>query len=76
MKQYFNSLGISKYDKLLYEMGMKEKEHEEYFLAGIKTNRLLPLFERLFSWGNKQSFNNIDLDKKYPVEESGLYCKK
>ncbi|HWK02618.1 MAG TPA: ferritin-like domain-containing protein [Puia sp.] len=76
MKQYFNSLGIREHDQLLYEMGMKEKEHEVYFLAGIKNSRLLPFFEKLFSWGGGHSFNNIDLDKKYPVEESGDYCKK
>ena len=75
MKQYFNSLGIKDHDRLLYDMGMKEKEHEVYFLEGIKTNKFLPLFEKLFSWG-KHSFNNIELDKKYPVEESGDYCKK
>jgi hypothetical protein len=57
-------------------MGMKEKEHEVYFLAQIKTNKLLPFFEKLFSWGNQESYNDIDLDKKYPVEESGDYCKK
>jgi len=50
MKQYFNSLGIREHDQLLYEMGMKEKEHEVYFLAGIKNSRLLPFFEKLFSW--------------------------
>jgi hypothetical protein len=76
MKQYFNSLGITEHDKLLYEMGIKEKEHEVYFLEQIKTNKLLPFFEWLFSWGNKKGFNNIDLDKKYPVEESDQYCKK
>jgi rubrerythrin len=75
MKQYFNSLGISAHDKLLYEMGMKEKEHEVYFLDKIKDNRLLPFFEKYFFWG-KESFNNIDLDKKYPVEKSDVYCKK
>jgi hypothetical protein len=75
MKQYFNSLGIKEHDRLLYDMGMKEKEHEVYFLKGIQTNKLLPLFEKLFSWG-EHSFNNIDLDKKYPMEESGDYCKK
>ena len=75
MKQYFNSLGIKEHDQLLYDMGMKEKEHEVYFLAQIKNNKLLPFFEKLFSWG-KVSFNNIDLDKKYPVEESDGYCKK
>ena len=75
MKQYFNSLGIHEHDHILYEMGIKEKEHEVYFLEVIKKDKLLPLFEKLFSWGG-QSFNNIDLDKKYPVEESDHYCKK
>lgn len=74
MKQYFNSLGITEHDVVLYEMGMKEKEHEVYFLSKIKDSKLLPFFEKLFFWG-KSSFNNIDLDKKYPVEESDIYCK-
>jgi len=76
MKQFFNSLGIKEHDKILYEMGIKEKEHEVYFLEQIKKDNLLPLFEKLFSWGNKKGFNNIDLDKKYSVEESDHYCKK
>jgi hypothetical protein len=76
MKQYFNSLGIREHDQILYDMGIKEKEHEIYFLERIKTDKLLPLFEKIFSWGGKGSFNNIDLDKKYPVEESDVYCKK
>jgi len=76
MKQYFNSLGIRDYDQLLYDMGIKEKEHEIYFLEKIKTNKLLPFFEKFFSWGKRQSYNNIDLDKKYPVEQSEGYCKK
>jgi hypothetical protein len=76
MKQYFNSLGISKYDQILYEMGIKEKEHEVYFLSKIEGNKWLPFFEKLFHWGGAQGFNNIDLDKKYPVEESGSYCQK
>lgn len=74
MKQYFNSLGIKEHDAILYEMGIKEKEHEVYFLSKIKNNKLLPLFQKLFFWG-ENSFNNIDLDKKYPVEESDVYCK-
>lgn len=74
MKQYFNSLGIIEHDVLLYELGMKEKEHEVYFLSKIKDSKLLPFFEKLFFWG-KNSFNNIDLEKKYPVEESSVYCK-
>lgn len=76
MKQYFNSLGIREHDKLLYEMGMKEKEHEVYFLEQIKDKKMLPFFQKLFFWGKEESFNNIDLDKKYPVEESDVYCKK
>jgi hypothetical protein len=76
MKQFFNSLGIKEHDKVLYEMGIKEKEHEVYFLQQIKTNKLLPYFEKLFKWGIIESMNNIDLDKKYPVEESDHYCKK
>lgn len=76
MKQYFNSLGIHDHDQVLYDMGIKEKEHEVYFLEKIKSSRLLPFFEKLFSWGGKNSFNNIDLEKKYPVEKSDSYCKK
>jgi len=76
MKQYFNALGIKEHDEILYEMGIKEKEHEVYFLSKIKHNKLLPFFEKIFSWGLNKSFNNVDLDKKYPVEASDSYCKK
>lgn len=76
MKQFFNSIRIDEHDRVLYDMGIKEKEHEVYFLEKIKDNKLLPFFEKLFSWGRQSSFNNIDLDEKYPVEESGPYCKR
>ena len=76
MKQYFNGLGIKDHDEVLYEMGIKEKEHEVYFLEKIKENKLLPFFEKIFSWGNKKSFNNVNLDEKYPVESSDVYCRK
>ena len=76
LKHFFNEIGNTRHDQILYDMGIKEKEHEVYFLEQIKTNKLLPFFERLFSWGNKSGFNNVDLDKKYPVEESDVYCKK
>jgi len=76
MKQYFNALGIHEHDNILYEMGIKEKEHEIYFAEQIKTNRLLPFFEKLFSWSYERSFNNIDLDHRRSVEDSGPYCKK
>jgi len=32
MRQYFNSIEISDHDEILYKIGMKEKEHEVYFL--------------------------------------------
>ena len=76
MKQFFNELGIREHDEILYEMGIKEKEHEVYFLSKIKNNKLLPFFEKIFSWGGKKSFNNVNLDEKYPVESSDVYCKK
>ncbi len=76
MIHYFHELGITKHDKVLYDMGIKEKEHEVYFLSIIKNNKWLPFFEKIFSWGNKKAFNDVDLDKKYPIEMSDLYCKK
>lgn len=75
-KQYFNSLGIRDYDRVLYDMGIKEKEHEVYFLEKIRGRRWLPFFEKVFAWGPGRSANNIDLEQKYPVEESDGYCVK
>lgn len=75
MIHYFHSLGIRKHDKILYEMGVKEKEHEDYFLAQIKSSRLLPLFEKLFKWGKKHTYNDLDIEHLKPVEESDEYCK-
>jgi hypothetical protein len=76
MMQYFHELGILEHNQVLYEMGIKEKEHEVYFLGKIKNKKMLPVFEKLFAWGFSKSFNDVDLDKKYPVESSALYCKK
>ena len=74
MMHFFHSLNIKEHDKILYEMGIKEKEHEVYFLEQIKHSRMLPFFEKLFSWGNKSSFNDVDLEKKYTLEKSEEYC--
>jgi hypothetical protein len=76
MMQYFHELGIIKHNKILYEMGIKEKEHEVYFLSRIKNKKMLPLFEKIFAWGSKKSYNDVDLEKKYPVEASEGYCRK
>ena len=75
MIHYFHSLGITEHDKVLYEMGIKEKEHEVYFLEVIKDAKWLPLFERVFSWGSKSSLNDVDLREKYPVEAAEKYCQ-
>lgn len=75
MMHYFHEIGIHDHDEELYEMGIKEKEHEVYFLESLKNNRLLPLFERIFGWGKKKSFNDVDLDTKYSIEASAAYCR-
>ncbi len=76
MMQYFHELDILEHNQILYEMGIKEKEHEIYFLGKIKNKKLLPFFEKIFMWGSEKSFNDVDLEKKYPIEESKRYCKK
>jgi len=75
MMHYFHSLGIKDHDEILYEMGMKEKDHEIYFLDRIRTSKLLPIFEKTFSWGKKSSLNDVDIENKYSVEKSHQYCK-
>ena len=76
MMQYFHEIGIKDHDEVLYEMGMKEKEHEVYFLEQIKNDKLLPFFEKIFFWGKKKSMNDVDFENKYSVEKSEMYCKK
>ena len=75
MIKYFNSIGIHKHDRILYEMGIKEKEHEVYFLEVIKDESWLPLFEKVFSWGKNHSLNDIDIKAVLPVDESTRYCR-
>jgi len=75
MIQHFHSLGITEHDEILYEMGVKEKEHEVHFLNVVKDEPWLPLFERVFSWGKSNSLNDVDLDNIRPVQDSDQYCK-
>jgi rubrerythrin len=75
MMKYFHALGIRDHDKILYEMGIKEKEHEVYFLEQIKDSKWLPWFEKVFSWGKTTAANDVDLGNKLPVEASSEYCK-
>jgi rubrerythrin len=76
MIHFFHELGITKHDQMLYDLGIKEKEHEVYFLSKIKNHKWLPFFQKIFSWGDKKAFNDVDLEKKYPLEMSDFYCKK
>ncbi|MBL9202399.1 MAG: ferritin-like domain-containing protein [Opitutaceae bacterium] len=74
MMRHFHTLGITEHDAVLHEMGIKEKEHEVYFLAQIENCRWLPWFERVFAWGKNASRNDVDLARKHAVEDSHLYC--
>ena len=75
MMHYFHSLGINTHDEALYEMGVKEKEHEVYFLETIRYAKWLPLFERVFSWGVRTSLNDLDLDEQLGVARADNYCR-
>jgi hypothetical protein len=76
MMRRFRALGIREHDAILYEMGMKEKEHELYFLAQVKHSRLLPWFEKVFAWGRGRSRNDVDLEAKYAIEDGDQYCPR
>jgi hypothetical protein len=74
MMKFFQSLGITEHDKVLYEMGMKEKEHEVFFLNAVKDNGALPIFEKIFGWGKIKKKNDVDFGNQLPVERSNEYC--
>lgn len=76
MKQYFNETGIQQRNEILYEIGIKEKEHEGYLLGKIIHYKLLPFFENVFARGGNKSLNNVNLDEKYPIESLDIFCKK
>lgn len=63
MKDYFNAKGITMHDAILTEMGLKEKEHELYFLELVKDHPLLPFFEKVFSWGKDTSYNTLQAEQ-------------
>jgi hypothetical protein len=75
MMHYFHSLGIDEHDEVLYDMGIKEKEHEIYFLEQVKNSKLLPFFEKMFGWGTKTSLNDVDFTNIETVKESIKYCR-
>jgi rubrerythrin len=79
MKDYFNRNGITKHDKILYEMGQREREHEDYFLAQVKDHKLMPFFEKVFAWGRSKSFNKVESGEKErsldSVSSNSMGCK-
>jgi hypothetical protein len=75
MMKYFHALGIREHDEILYEMGIKEKEHEVYFLEQIKNSHWLPYFEKVFAWGKNTAANDVDMANKLSVAASSQYCK-
>ena len=76
MMHYFDDLAIFQHHRRLYDMGMKEKEHEVYFLQRLKSHRLLPWFERMFGWGKNGSLNDVTADAGYSAQESKRLCRK
>lgn len=76
MIHLFHAEGISKHDPMLFEMGMKEKEHELYFLQKVQSDSLLPLFEKVFKWGVENRLNDVGTPGEVSVEDAGQYCKK
>lgn len=76
MIHFFHELGITEHDEMLYDMGMKEKDHEIYFYEQIKNHRLLPFFEKYFGWSISRSYNDVDNDNRMPVKDSDNYCRK
>ena len=77
MMKDFHSIGITEHDEVLHEMGIKEKGHEVFFLEMIKDESWMPIFERVFKWGERNSLNDVDLkienDPNY--SEKKEYCK-
>lgn len=74
MKRLFNNLDIHDHDEILYEMSVKEKEHEVYFYSKIKDHKRLPFFERIFSWG-KKSKNDVDLENGFTIDTTNDHCR-
>jgi hypothetical protein len=73
--KHFHKIGIKSHDKELYEMGVKEKEHEDYFLNEIKDSKLMPFFQKLFFWGKSNTYNDVKLNELKSVENSDEYCE-
>ena len=63
MKQFFNNLHITKHDITLYEMGIREKEHEDYFFVPAGFSQLTLNLKRLL---RETPMNNTTKRKNCP----------
>jgi hypothetical protein len=56
---------------------VKQIEDDEWHHRAnvLSLNRLLPLFQRIFAWGQNETANDVDLANPSPVPESHRYCK-
>lgn len=72
MRDYFNALDIHEHDEMLNQMGVKEKEHEIYFLKIVQRSKLLPWFEKVFSWGLQHSYNTITEEQIKPKADGSV----
>jgi rubrerythrin len=50
----------------ILDMARVEKEHELYFLSRIRDHRWMAVFQAVFSWGPRRSFNAMELAPEGP----------
>ena len=51
MIRHFRAQGITQHDRVLWEMAVTEKEHEQFFEDQIAMAKQLPFFQFFFKWG-------------------------
>lgn len=59
LKRLLHAHGTAKYDAVVDQMAVVEKEHEVFFLEQITDHWMLPLFRPFFRWGPDHSFNDL-----------------
>ena len=64
MIDLFHTEGITHHDDILEDMGIKEKEHEIFFLSRIRAHPWLPTFEKVFGWGPSKSYNEVEVKEE------------
>ncbi len=74
MMRQFRELGIPEHDEVLYEMGIREKEHEDYFLEKAEASPWMKWFEVIFEWGRGVSYNDLDANAMPARETADQHC--